>query len=117
MAVASFALPDPEGISDAERRYFESTFHLTPAKDGDLREIHRFVSEYNRLVHELCNARGALYIPVAENLSGGIETFTDVCHLRLPGIRRKAEIMAEHLREYVGEQLKRIESAPGASRP
>lgn len=105
MAVASFAIPDPAALSSDERRFFESTFHLTPRRRGDIVELRRLVQVYNALVRELCEREGVLYLPVAEGLSGGIETFADICHLRLPGINRKAEIMFEHLKTFTWERL------------
>jgi len=106
LAVASFATPDPAALSSDERRFFEGTFHLTPHQRGDIVELRRLIRVYNGLVREFCEREGALYLPVGEGLSGGIETFTDICHLRLPGIKKKAEIMFEHLKGFAAERLK-----------
>ena len=105
MAVASFATPDPDTLSSDERRFFEGTFHLTPHQRGDLVELRRVIQVYNGLVREFCEREGLLYLPVAEGLSGGIETFTDICHLRLRGIKKKAELMFEPLKGFVAERL------------
>jgi len=51
------------------------------------------VTVFNRMLKDSCRATGAIYVPVEENLTGGMETFADICHLRLPGIRRKADIV------------------------
>ncbi|HOC67278.1 MAG TPA: hypothetical protein PLL36_00050 [Candidatus Hydrogenedentes bacterium] len=105
MAIASFAVPDGTSVIPAERDFFESTFHMTPTKGGRLNQLNRMIDEYNRCVHEFCSENNLLYIPVAENLTGGIETFTDICHLRIAGIRKKAAIIYEHIRDVVGEGL------------
>ncbi|NLV46682.1 MAG: SGNH/GDSL hydrolase family protein [Candidatus Hydrogenedentes bacterium] len=105
MAIASFAIPDSDAITREEQDFFESTFHLTPTKGGKLSELRRLIDEYNRLVREFCSQNNVIYIPVAENLTGGIETFTDICHLRVSGIRKKAAICFEHLRDVLGQRL------------
>ena len=105
MAIASFAIPDRESVTPAERDFFESTFHMTPTKGGRLSQLSRMMDEYNRCVREFCSENNLLYIPVAENLTGGIETFTDVCHLRIKGIREKAAICFEHIRDTVEKRL------------
>ena len=105
MAIASFAIPDSDAITREEQDFFESTFHLTPTKGGKLSELRRLIDEYNRLVREFSSQNNVIYIPVAENLTGGVETFTDICHLRIAGIRKKAAIVFEHIRDVVGEGL------------
>lgn len=104
MAIASFAIPDSDAITSAEQDFFESTFHLTPTKGGKLSELERLIDEYNRLVRQFCSKNDVVYIPVAEKLNGGIEMFTDICHLRVEGIHQKADICFEHLREVIAER-------------
>lgn len=105
MAIASFAVPDDTSVTRDERGFFESTFHMTPTKGGRLDQLSRMIDEYNRCVRDFCSGNNIIYIPVAENLTGGIETFTDICHLRIAGIRKKAAIVYEHIRDVVGERL------------
>lgn len=112
MAAASFAVPDITGISTDERRYYEDTFHM-PSIRNDLLELGRFIDEYNRLVREFCVEHGALYMPVAEELQGGLELFSDICHLRLPGIQQKARTMFTHLKSFVDERLKMSQVVSG----
>lgn len=110
MAVASFAVPDGKSVTPAERDFFESTFHMTPTKGGRLNQLNRMIDEYNRRVRKFCEENALVYIPVAENLTGGIETFTDICHLRIAGIRKKATIVYEHIRDAVGKQLELMDN-------
>ncbi len=105
MAIASFAVPNGTSLTRDERNFFESTFHMTPTKGGRLDQLKRMIDEYNRRVREFCSGNGIVYIPVAENLTGGIETFTDVCHLRVGGIRKKAAICFEHIRDVIVKQF------------
>lgn len=63
------------------------------------------MTEYNDLVREFCAANGVSYVPVAEELSGGIDSFVDICHLRMPGIGRKAAIVFEHIKDVVAQRL------------
>lgn len=110
MAIASFAIPRINAITDAERRYYESVFNLQFRHVGKLMELTRFIEEYNQLIKKLCTEENLLYIPVAENFTGGIETFADVCHLRLPGIKKKSEIMFPFLRDYLSEHYPALAS-------
>ncbi len=107
LAVARFAIPDTGTLPLCERYYYDKKASLIPLKKGNAAELRRFIEEYNRLVREFCSEGGALYLPVAEELTGGIETFTDVCHLRLPGIKRKAQIMFMYLKDHISVRLEK----------
>ena len=114
-AVASFATPDAAALSWNERVYFDHSFSAYALVRFTTADYNRYIGVYNRLVRKFCNDKNLLYIPVAENFSGGVDTFADICHTRLRGIELKARIMAEYLEDFVGERLKVIkpqESSP-----
>jgi len=107
LAVASFAVPDVNSISSCERIYFDYSFHTFPLARATTADYNWAMGLYNQTVREYCQESGVLYIPVAENFSGGVDTFTDICHMRLRGIELKARIMADHLEAFVRGRLER----------
>ena len=113
LAVASFAVPDPGTLSSSECRFYENSFHIFGENRESMVELRRLIAEYNRLVREFCTREELLYIPVAEHLTGSVETFADVCHLRIPGIKKKAEIMFEPVKDFVGKRLKTSDETNG----
>jgi len=93
VALCSFACPDANRLSMRERIYFDRTFDMRIPIPLRTPQYGRVVTVFNRMLKDSCRATGAIYVPVEENLTGGMETFADICHLRLPGIRRKADIV------------------------
>lgn len=107
VAVCSIAYPDFGRLPRRERWYYDNRYtnvswgQTTPPMHA------RIVDTYNASAREFCRQEGLLYIPVQEELKGGMEYFADIAHLRLPGIERKADIIFEHLKEYVAAKLPR----------
>ena len=109
LAIASFTVPDIDRLSKNERLYFDRSFHVFPLVRATTADYNWAMDIYNRTVSKFCRENGLLYIPVAENFSGGVDTFTDICHMRLRGIELKAKIMVEHLEDFVRERLETTE--------
>ena len=65
----------------------------------------RAIAAQNARLRDLCEKEGILYIPVAENLTGGTEYFTDNCHLWLHGIERKADIAFRYLKDFIAPKI------------
>ena len=105
LAVASFTVPDVDVISTNERLYFDESFHTFPIIRATTADYNWAMGIYNKTAQKFCRENEVLYIPVAENFSGGADTFTDICHTRLRGIELKAQIMADCLEEFVRERL------------
>ncbi len=96
MAICSFAFPDPDRLTRDERDYFRTNAREAWLGSQFTFEAYcRLVEMYNGLVRDLCEQRGAAYLPVAENLYGGTDTFGDICHMLESGIRRKAQVIAD----------------------
>lgn len=94
VAFASIAWPDPHAITARERQYYDYQGQYTwefPA--FSLETYVKYISASNTMVKDLAVSLGAAYIPVAENLRGGSNVFTDFCHMTPRGIDAKAEIM------------------------
>jgi len=105
LAVASFAVPQVNSITVDERYYFDHSFHTYLITRATTADYNWAMDIYNNTVRAFCQKNNVLYIPVAENFSGGADTFTDICHLRLRGIELKAKIMADNLEAFVHERL------------
>ena len=94
VAFASIARPEPNTITVPERQYYDYQGQYTwefPA--FSLGTYVRYIDASNARVKSLAQSLGAAYIPVAENLHGGTNVFTDFCHMTPAGIDTKAEIM------------------------
>lgn len=113
IAICSFAAPDVAHVPRMERDFFE--WRISFMLWGRMMHIEQYcamVAMYNELVKALCEERGLIYIPVAEGLRGGMDSFTDICHMNLAAMDQKAEIVANALRDYVAERLSRGGAAP-----
>ena len=60
-----------------------------------------------------CRENNLPYIPVAEELHGGTDYFTDICHMTLTGTQAKADVVFRHVKDVVQTWLA---SHGGASR-
>ncbi len=98
VALCSFAAPSPEDLTNKERAYYN---YLTLKEWGGsfvtFDSYLQILSLYNEELRKLSEAENCLYIPVSENLTGNAVQFGDICHLRAPGIQRKAAIVSETL--------------------
>ncbi len=98
VAVCSFAAPDRPSLSrDAYDYYNYQTMREWGGRYITFDSYLHALALYNDALAQLCRDENLLYIPVAEKLRGGAEIFGDICHLRNPGIQRKAEIIADAL--------------------
>ena len=101
MAICSIAHPTVSGISGQEEAYLD---YVARTQWGypflTARMYCGVVDMLNKGLQEFCRNETILYVPVAENLQG-TEYFGDTCHLRDPGIERKAEIVCEYLKDYI----------------
>ncbi len=113
IAVCSFAYPDAETLNRREQAYFDYRINnqgwgwtrlLDIATYGDI------VSTYNRLVRTMCFERGYSYVPLAESMRGGVDTFTDICHMNVSGIQSKGEAIARALEPVVAARLAAAEA-------
>ncbi len=98
-AVASFAFPDFGNLPAGERAWFRQLFVFQQTIRPEFEDYVAATKAFNACLQEFCEEKGVLYVPVAEELKGGVEIYTDIAHMHVNGIRRKAEIMFEHLKE------------------
>ncbi len=106
MAICSVPCPDSRRVPGNERRFYDycaRTGGLDPCLD--LKTYGHILGLLNEEIRALCAREGFLYVPVAEHIEGGYDTFTDIYHMTNSGIERKAETIFECMKEYLKVKL------------
>jgi len=106
MAFASFARPGLDNASPEAWAFYDRQINnMLWGRVINIDSYVHVVDLYNVQLETLCYMRETLYIPVAERIEGETAVFTDICHMTLHGMERKAEAMAETLVPYLEERL------------
>ena len=106
MVVCSFAYPDPSVLTREERGYFDYYNELEwGGRYVSFATYCEMVQLFNQKLRSLAQETGIPYVPVAEGIRGGTNYFGDLCHMKNAGIKLKAQIIAESLKEYLRERL------------
>jgi len=114
----SFVRPQLDGITPDELDYFNHNLRtFWERKHTSFAEYCHLVDVYNAAMRQLCSEREMGYIPVAENLTGGIQTFVDICHMTRPGIEKKAEVIFNYLKPYAAKKLGQARNNPATDKP
>jgi hypothetical protein len=106
VALCSIAHPNPATLDPAELGYFDYTAHTrgtNPCLSMTL--LSEMTDMLNAQTRDYCHRENLLYIPVAENLSGGCGTYCDSCHMTPEAIKVKAAIIAEYLKAYIAPAI------------
>lgn len=105
MALCSFARPDTTLCTRAERDFLDWNTR-TFWTDSDIMYASYCVllDRYNAELKAFCEREHVYYVPVAEELRGGLDDFVDICHMTQKGIEAKAEIIARHLKEVINRE-------------
>ncbi len=101
MAFCSFAYPHGPKVDHREMDFFYFRSNRLWGWSLHTQSYVRLVRIYNDLLETWCREQGALYVPVAEHVSGGVGTFTDICHMHLSGMQKKARTVFESIQELV----------------
>lgn len=97
-AVATFTRPDYENLPPDERAYYEHRVGtMLWGRLVNMAGYCRLVDAYNRRVRAFCERENLPCLDVAAAFTGGADTFTDICHLRIWGIEKKAEAFEKAL--------------------
>lgn len=104
-AISSFAYPDINHLPVKERAWFHDHFWFQQRIKMQFEDYALSTDAFNEAVMEFCKQHDACYIPVAENIKGGLKIFTDHCHMHLAGIRKKADIVFESIKETVSKDI------------
>jgi len=106
VAVCSFACPDLAHLDRLERDYFDQQINnMVWGRLLNIESYARLAGIYNGLVRDLCEREKVVYVPVAENLKGGIEYFSDICHLFVKAMDLKAGIICAHIESLIARGL------------
>ncbi|HOV60532.1 MAG TPA: GDSL-type esterase/lipase family protein [Candidatus Hydrogenedentes bacterium] len=94
----TFAAPDPARLTGEERAYLEYCIEREWGGDQcSYATYYYLLSRYNLGLRRMARELNAPCIPVAEAIGEGLVLFGDICHMRNPGIERKAKVIAEAL--------------------
>jgi hypothetical protein len=98
VALCSFARPAIETIRPDELKFYEFLYR----RDWGGRYVSfaaycHVLDIFNRQVKALCEEEDILYIPLAENIRGGVYYFGDICHMKNPAIELKADLVLRAL--------------------
>lgn len=99
LAFCSFAYPEPGGLNEEERTFFEFNVKEWGGGDFTLETYVALVRKYNDRLREFTSDRGLHYVPLAERFNGRAEDFLDCCHMRSKGIEKKARLISEYMQE------------------
>lgn len=106
MAFCSFAAPDYGNASYEDRAFFDWRLSsMLWGRHVNMRGYVHITDLYNRCLERRCNEWNALYLPVAERLKGDSTLFTDICHLHVWGVERKAQIVCDALIPYLDARV------------
>ena len=105
-ALSSFAYPDIHHLPEKERYWFRDIFATPLDIPLQFDDYVLSADAFNEAARSFCDREDALYVPVAENIQGGIEIFTDTCHMHMTGIQQKAQIMFDFLKDHISRSMK-----------
>jgi len=106
VAICTFSVPDVPGLTRSEREFF--SYDIQAGRSERILSLGSYVEwveMYNAGVEQLCEKEGYLFVPVAAGITGGADCFIDICHMTDPCIARKAEVIFEGVKEFVGDQM------------
>ena len=98
VAFCSFARPAWETLSPPEKAFFDRRIrNMIWGPRLTMRAYCRLVDLYNRELRIRCTLWKAPFLDIAPRLSGGIDRYTDICHMRLWAVDDKARVIAEQI--------------------
>ncbi len=106
MAVCSFARPEIARLNAQDRAYYD--YLINTMLWGRMMNMESYVmltDLYNRSIKSWAAEEGMRYIPVAEHVNAGTLEFTDICHMHLSAMERKAEVVAQALIEHLASRF------------
>jgi len=116
MAICSFACPEVPRRNIKARLFLDvnmaTVWHGGYINFSTCRKI---VDLHNRLLKDMCERDGILYVPVAENLQRGMDHFFDICHMTPLGLELKTNIIGAYIREYIEDKRAASGSTDGAA--
>jgi hypothetical protein len=105
VALASFAYPTPEVMAPLESQFFLLSRGAMWSTYLDTDGYAYAANEFNDELAQFCAENNILYIPVAEKVRGGLDTFMDMCHMQLGAMDAMAQTVADTIAPMVEEHL------------
>jgi hypothetical protein len=106
LALCSFARPELGAIPTEERLNYDNLIHnMLWGQALSIESYIHLTDLYNAKLHAMCEREGMIYIPVAEGMRGGMEIFTDICHMQLEAMEQKARVVCDAIKDRVAELL------------
>ncbi len=116
--ICGIAAPDMSNITREERQYFDFNARTGWENPCLSASVYREIAVlFRSRLKDLCRRERILYVPVEEEIGGGLCYFGDFCHMKPAGIERKAEVIAAYLKEYIRPALDRMDAAPVSGVP
>lgn len=91
LILSTFAQPDVPNLSDYEFDYFDFDIKLRQPWFQSLDIYYQADNLFNRELKEFCKDRGIVFTDVDKAVKGGLEYFTDVCHMTDEGNLLKSD--------------------------
>jgi len=102
---AGFIRPDADRLDHEEKDFLNYSIRSFWNGKHDIDNYCQWVDIYNQQLEEMCEKNGLFFIPANKHLTGGLDLFLDICHLKEEGIEKKAGIIFDHLKEYLSPFL------------
>jgi hypothetical protein len=93
VALSSFAYPTAVRESTEAADFLLAHSRRLWGWSIDSRLYARITDRYNARLRAWCEAEGVPYAPVAEQVGGGLDAFTDICHMHLGAMEAKARVI------------------------
>jgi len=108
LIIMSVPIPDYNAMTWQEKSYFQYvTRKWWGGRSLNFRMYTYILNIYNQLLREKTQDKGIFYVPLYEKfMNESPSQFNDLCHLKLKGIQKKAEIVSS----YVAEKIQQIQS-------
>ena len=105
MKCLTFARPNLDRLSSSDVRRYDWNVQTSWRSGGSFLSYCRFVDLYNEELVRLADNEAMDLIPLDSHLSGGFFMFSDICHNTPDGIDKKAQVVAEYLRDDLKTRL------------
>jgi hypothetical protein len=109
-AICDYAAPEIPWWKIPARSHLDRIFRGWCIPDyGVYRDL---VRTYNRRLRAFCRETGAIHVPAGACIQGGLDTFTDNCHLHVRGIEEKARHAFDTIQKIVAEDRQKYYKPP-----
>lgn len=108
VCLASMAFPQLKLLNKQEYQYLK--FNANTTWESPLFHLPTYIDRIqasNDILFQISEKYGIPYLAIGENIHGGMNIFTDFCHMNLEGIQRKADVFYEQLLPLLQEEFEK----------